>query len=76
MSASKICFSSCALLPLLCCVALLVPSPRAALPTQKCDGNVERAVDWLFSHADDPVVEDEPAGAQQPASSAPPGVYR
>jgi len=26
-------------------------------PSQACGGNVERAVDWLFSHADDPMEE-------------------
>eukprot|EP00983_Pelagomonas_calceolata_P046552 1140235-Pelagomonas_calceolata.AAC.4 len=35
---------------------------------QACDGNVERAVDWLFSHADDPMEDEEPQqGAAQPA---------
>ena len=32
---------------------------------RKCDGNLERAVDFVMSHMDDPDTEDEPAEAMQ-----------
>ncbi|KAF5825731.1 UBA-like protein, partial [Dunaliella salina] len=48
-------------------------TPKQAEKALKaCDGNVERAVDWLFSHADDPMEEDEPQqGATKPTPAGP-----
>jgi len=31
---------------------------------RKCDGNLERALDWIMSHMDEPDSEDEDAGAE------------
>ena len=34
-------------------------SKQAIKALKNCDGNVERAIDWIFSHMDDPVSENE-----------------
>ena len=41
------------------------PEKKCRKALKKCDLNVERAMDWLFSHADDPdSEEDEPMNAE------------
>jgi len=32
---------------------------KAKRALNKCDGNVERAMDWIFSHMDDPDSDDQ-----------------
>lgn len=36
---------------------------QAARALRKCDNNIERAMDWIFSHMDDPETDEEPAQA-------------
>lgn len=35
-------------------------SQQAARALRKCDGNLERACDWIFSHMDEPASDEEP----------------
>lgn len=37
------------------------PEKQAARALRKCDQNVERAMEWIFSHMDEPDSEDEMA---------------
>ncbi|KAL2132191.1 hypothetical protein VTI74DRAFT_4106 [Chaetomium olivicolor] len=44
--------------------------PRAVKALKECDGNVERAIEWLFSHPDDQGDTEEGAEADGEASKA------
>jgi len=51
--------------------------PRCIKALQSTDNNFERALDWLFSHGDDPMEEEKPkATASAPALSNARGRYR
>jgi ubiquitin carboxyl-terminal hydrolase 5/13 len=55
----------------LCCVSLPSYSNHRLLPISVVqDGDTERAIDWLFSHPDDP-GEEEGASASATSSSGP-----
>jgi ubiquitin carboxyl-terminal hydrolase 5/13 len=62
-------------------VAMGIDAPKARKALKETNGDIERAVDWVFSHPDDPGdVEDAPAAgnteAEVPGSSALPATYR
>lgn len=48
-------------------VSMGLSEKQAIKGLKKCDNNVERAMDWIFSHMDDPDSEDEPMPEDQPA---------
>jgi len=60
---------------MLCAMGFTVQQGTKAL--KKCDNNLERAADWIFSHADE-LDQEEPASSPSAASSLPdgPGRYR
>ena len=43
---------------------------QATRALRKCDGNLERAAEFVMSHMDDPDTDDEPAGGMQVDESA------
>ena len=49
---------------------------QAGRALSKCDNNLERAADWVFSHADELDAEDAPSGAESAGAPDGRGVYR
>ena len=37
-----------------------LPEKKSRKALRECDNNLERAMDWVFSHMDDPDEDDEP----------------
>lgn len=46
-------------------MAMGIDEKKAIKALTKCDNNVERAIDWVFSHMDDPDSDNEMQVDQQ-----------
>ena len=56
------------------------PESKVRKALKKCDLNPDRAVDWLFSHSDDPdsdheMTQELPSDQQNPFKDDNPGIY-